>query len=174
MKLHLPSSWRLPLLLALVALVVDAAARWADDHWQTSIDEARTAARQERVARAPWRARTPAASASSLDWPTTWPEEAQRDQRLAALVASARQHGLQVSRTDVSAEPSAPGLASWQVRMTAQGTYAGIRHWTEHTLASQPSIAMQRLRLSRAGPEAVNLGVDVEWALHTRLGEATP
>lgn len=170
MTLALPRAWRVPMLLAALALVIDLLANLAEDRWQAAIDEAQLTARHQRAARRLQPAEAATSASTLANWPATWPAAEARDVQVSTLLSDARRLGLQVARADLSAAPAAtPGLISWHVRLTAQGPYASHRAWIQAALASHPSLELDRLRLSRANADAAEVGLDIEWTLHTRV-----
>lgn len=149
-------------LAALVAAVL--VPHWqqqaADEHraWQT---ERRSARARPAVAPAP----------AALPWTAELPGSPDNEARVAALLRSAEQNGVQVQRsqqqwaTGAPAAAGQPVIAVLQLSMQVVAPYAALRSWAAQALAADPHLALDALRLQRSNAGQTALTAELQWAL---------
>lgn len=165
----------LPWALATAALLGAAAlALGLTPRWQTD-----TAAAMQAVQALARRATTrPAAPAA-----TPAPDDAQRllqalapageaPGRVAALLALAQRHGVVVDSTRQAWAPPAAAaglpLQRLQLVIGARGGYTGLRGFVAEALQHDDALLLDQLRLTRARPDAAELGAELHWSLLLR------
>ncbi|CAD5373513.1 conserved hypothetical protein [Rubrivivax sp. A210] len=149
-----------------------ATALWAtpalDARTETAAAEALQLRRQALARQQPQA--TPAAvqAGAALAFREAFAPPASRAARVAALLALAEGHGLTLRRAEFrhQAEP-ALGLARYRITLPAEGGYAALRDFIAASLAADPALALDALRLARA--EGGGLRAELRFTLWTRL-----
>ncbi len=157
-------AWRWPALLGVAALLLAALlALVLTPRWQAAADAA--AAAQRAQLRAAVRAQ-PAAAQPAAKTPL-WPSPADRDARVARLVALAQDQGLQVLRVQQSWPTSAATPVWHTLSLPLRGTYASHRRYVEAALLADPALALDGLLLRRGATpgDAGLLEAELSWAL---------
>lgn len=96
---------------------------------------------------------------------TVWPAATARDARIATLVETALRHGLSPGSIEQQTRQDGGGRVAWlMVSMPLRGTYADLRAFIAAALQADPALALESLRLRRAGAEAGPLDADLTWA----------
>lgn len=152
------------LLAAVLALVVTP-------HWLQQAQQAADAARRERIAAADaLRARVTVAPPRLAAM--AWPEAAERDARVARLLALAREQGVvlrSLSQTPAAAAERgavAAGGPDWQTLvLPVRATYAALRGFVSAALAADPALALDAVQWRREGSERGELEAELTWAL---------
>lgn len=112
---------------------------------------------------------------SQADFVASFPDDAQRQARTAALLALAADQGLPWPRSDFSYRADAAlGLAQYRISMSLSGSYVQIRSYVAEALRRDPALALEGLRLRRGQPGAPELSAELSWVLHMRLPAAEP
>ena len=163
------------LALGLAALL---AAVLAPQWQQQAADEHRAWQAERRSARArPAVAAPPAA----LPWAAELPGSPDNEARVAALLRSAEQLGVQVQRsqqqwaTGAPAAAGQPVIAVLQLSMQAVAPYAALRSWAAQALAADPHLALDALRLQRANAGQAALTAELQWAMLLQAdGDSAP
>jgi len=98
-----------------------------------------------------------------------FPSDRVRQERLAALMALATEHGLEPRRAEFRLTPEAElGLSRYSVGMPITGPYAQMRAFIEEALARDPALGLDRVRLRRANvnPNAATVEMELDWTLY--------
>jgi Flp pilus assembly protein TadB len=89
---------------------------------------------------------------------TPWPRATERDARIATLIETALRHGLTAGSIEQQTRQEAGSRVAWVlVVMPVRGSYAAA-------LQADPALALESLRLRRAGAEAGPVDADLSWA----------
>lgn len=149
-----------------VALVLLAAAAWLawdiTPGWQA-----------QAAARVPAPPEPGALVAAPAANPTVLPAAEAARERVAALLALATRHGVQLQRVDARLQRQ-QGAEHLALGMQVRGAYPGLRAFVEAALAADAALALDSMRLQRDGPDAAELQAELGWALHHRPGAAEP
>ena len=95
-----------------------------------------------------------------------FPPARERTHRLAALLALATRHGLDVRRTDMHLQPQPElGLLRYSLVMPMAGAYQQWRAFVEAALAQDPALSLDRVQLQRASANAAAVEIDLSWTL---------
>jgi len=98
-----------------------------------------------------------------------FPAAAQRQQRVAALLSAATEHGLETRRVEFRlSHERALALARYSVATPVAGSYAALRAFIEDALARDPALSLDRLQLRRASAAAASVEADLSWSLYMR------
>jgi hypothetical protein len=126
------------------------------------------AQRRARQRLAPARA-VDAAPSGADDFRGGFPPASQRQERLAALLASATQHGLASRRIELRLSQDVPlGLARYSVTTPIVGSYAALRAFVEDAPARDPALSLDRLQMRRASVAAGAIEAELSWSLYMR------
>jgi hypothetical protein len=157
-------AWLWPALLGAAALLPAALlALVFTPGWLAAAEAAAAAQRAELRAAA----RAQPAVAKRVATTPQWPSTADRDDRVARLVALAQGHGLQVLRVQQSWPTSAATPAWHTLGLPLRGTYIDLRSYVEAALLADPALALDGLLLRRgaAAGDAGLLEAELSWAL---------
>lgn len=153
------------------ALTLAAAAAWiALVAVPAAHDEAsrqRDAARQDRamalkLAKARVHRSVPVDPAQSFA--AAFPPAQSRPERLARLIATAREQGLVFRRAETRhmAEAALP-MSQYQVVMPLDGSYAALREFIAQALLRDAALSLDALRLKRAGPQDERVQAELQF-----------
>lgn len=149
------------LLLLAVAVLVGA---WVSPRWRAEAEAAHAqhrAAHARSADEATKRGERQQAAAALAQQRLPWPEAAASPRRAAALDRLARRQGLQLQQVRQQLDAA----QHWQVAMVGSAPYGDIRRFVERALASDPALALDRLRLQRDDVEAEALRFEMQWSL---------
>ena len=122
-------------------------------------------------------ARRPKAnSPSSLDvekgpgrFLAAFPAMGQRQARVAAVLAMAGHHGLDIRRSEFQlGRDKTSGLVRYTMAMPLEGSYAQLRGFLEEALGADTALSLDRLRLRRASATATLVEADLAWSFYMR------
>ena len=98
-----------------------------------------------------------------------FPPAALRQQRVAALLSAATEHGLESRRIEFRlSHDAALGLARYSVTTPLTGSYAALRAFIEDAQARDSALSLDRLQLRRASVAATGVEADLSWSLYMR------
>ncbi len=98
-----------------------------------------------------------------------FPATAQRQQRVAALLSAATEHGLAARRIEFRlSQDTALGLARYSVTTPVTGSYAALRSFIEDAQAHDPALSLDRLQLRRTSTAAAVVDAELSWSLYMR------
>lgn len=96
-----------------------------------------------------------------------FPSARARQERLAALLTLAAQHGLEPRRAEFRLTQDADlGLLRYSVNMPLAGPYAQLRAFIEEAQARDPALGLDRARMRRASPNAATVEAELGWTLY--------
>lgn len=109
-------------------------------------------------------ARTPPSPQRFRD---AFPSARDRQERLAALIALAAEHGLEPKRTELrlSRDPELDMLR-YSVSMPLVGPYPQLRAFIEAAQARDPALGLDRLRLRRASAKDTTVESELGWTFY--------
>lgn len=112
-------------------------------------------------------------SAQIIRWTDTLPSTQQHETRVADLMEAA----LRNTVTVVAVEQGSPGapvprLRLQRIDLTARAPYADLRRFIEAALQADTGLALQRVTLSRANGDAVELDARLQFSLMERVEAA--
>jgi Tfp pilus assembly protein PilO len=118
---------------------------------------------QQRAQRQPIAEARPAAQ----QFRESFPSVRERQQRLAALLALATEHGLESKRGEFrSSTEGELGLVRYSVTLPLTGPYVQLRALIEAAHASDRALSLDRLRLRRASASAAVVDADLVWSFY--------
>lgn len=98
-----------------------------------------------------------------------FPDPDVRETRIAALLASARAHGLSLQRFEFRLSREAQlGLLKYSLNLPLSGTYAHLRSFVEDTQSSDTAVVLERMRLQRGSARATVVDADMTWSFYMR------
>ena len=96
-----------------------------------------------------------------------FPSARARQERLAALMTLATQHGLEPRRAEFRlAQDADLGLLRYSVNMPLAGPYAQLRAFIEEAQARDPALGLDRVRMRRASANAATVETELGWTLY--------
>jgi len=165
----LPWALAVTALLGAAALALGLTPRWQAD--AAAAEQAVQALARRAAARPAAPAATPAPDDAQRLLQALAPA-AEAPARVAALLALARRHGLVVDSTRQAWAPPAAAAAlplqRLQLVIGARGGYIGLRSFVAEALQHDDTLLLDQLRLSRARPDAAELGAELHWSLLLR------
>lgn len=168
-------AWGWPALAGVALLLAGGAlATWQVPRLHQAQAQAEAQLRQARAAARAARAVQAAAPAEPGDarqrFVDGFPPAAQRQQRLGALWALARSHGLAVRRSEFRAVADASlGLARYRITLPLEGAYPALRGFIEQALLQDPALSLDRLRLDRPDATSPGLRAELQLSLWSRM-----
>ena len=94
-----------------------------------------------------------------------FPAAADRQDRLAVLLALAAKNGLESKRSEFRlAQERDSGLLRYTVTMPVAGPYSQVRQFLEEAQAHDSALSLDRLRLRRASTSASTVETDLTWS----------
>jgi Tfp pilus assembly protein PilO len=166
-------AWGWPGAAGLVLLLVAAvlASTWLPNLAQRSRNLSVAAAEAEQQARRDRQRSLTTLTTLSPDqrFASAFPDPELREARVAALLASARTHGLSLQRGEfrLTREPHI-GLLKYSLNLPLSGSYAQLRAFVEDTQNRDTAIALERMRLQRGSPRAMVVDADLTWSFYMR------
>ncbi len=168
-----------PALAGTLALLLAALLAWGlVPRWRADQDSADRAL-QQRARQAPAVARVAAVLPADQRLAQALPPADAVPQRLAALVHSAGQRGLQLDSVRQAAPlrlgTGAAALPAERVplRLTGRGPYTAWRQFVADALQQDDALLLDQLRLGRRSPADSLLDGDLQWSLLQRAGGGT-
>jgi hypothetical protein len=166
-----------PALAGTLALLLAALLAWGlVPRWRADQDSADRAL-QQRARQAPAAARVAAVLPADQRLAQALPPADAVPQRLAALVHSAGQSGLQLDSVRQAAPlrlgTGAAALPAERVplRLTGRGPYTAWRRFVAEALQQDDALLLDQLRLGRRSPADNLLEGDLQWLLLQRAGD---
>ncbi|MGK2899649.1 MAG: hypothetical protein ACSLE9_13340 [Burkholderiaceae bacterium] len=96
-----------------------------------------------------------------------FPSARDRQERLAALIALAVEHGLEPQRTELRLSRDADlDMLRYSVSMPLVGPYAQLRAFIEAAQARDPALGLDRLRLRRASAKDETVETELGWTFY--------
>lgn len=104
---------------------------------------------------------------SSQRFRDAFPAARDRQERLAALIALAAEHGMEPKRTELrlSRDPELD-LLRYSIAMPLVGRYAQLRAFIEAAQARDPALGLDRLRLRRASAKDTVVESELGWTFY--------
>ena len=100
---------------------------------------------------------------------SAFPDPDLREARVAALLTSARTHGLSLQRSEFRLTREAQlGLLKYSVNLPLSGSYAQLRSFVEDTQSADTAVALERMRLQRGSARATVVDADLTWSFYMR------
>lgn len=141
---------------------------------ETVADSAALAERRARRLAAP-RPISAAQSTPEQRFRDAFPSARLRQERLAALLSLAAEHGLESKRTELRVTPERDiALDRYSVTMPVTGAYAQLREFIEAALTRDASLSLDRMRLRRASGNAALVEADLAWSFYMQRPVVAP
>ncbi len=157
--------------LVLLLLAAVLAVTWLPDLAQRSRHLSAVAAEAEQqVRRERQRSATPQAVQSPAQrFASAFPEPELREARVAALLTSARAHGLSFKTGEFQLTQEAQlGLLKYSINMPLSGPYAQLRSFVEHMQNADTALVLERMRLQRKSARDTAVDADMTWSFYMR------
>lgn len=164
-------AWRWPGALGLAALLmaVGGGVLWlpALEREAAALSADADAAELQAVRQSARRAQTAQAVPPPQRFRDGFPPARARQERLAALIALAVEHGLAPARTEFRLSRDAElDLLRYSVNMPLVGPYAQLRAFIEEAQARDPALGLDRLRLRRVAASANTVDSELGWTFY--------
>jgi hypothetical protein len=141
---------------------------------ETLADSADMAERRARRLAAP-RAVSAAPATPEQRFRDAFPSARLRQERLAALLSLAAQHGLESKRTELRLTTERDiALDRYSVTMPLTGPYAQLREFIEAALSRDASLSLDRMRLRRASGDVALVEADLGWSFYMQPPVSIP
>lgn len=151
-----------------VLLVAAGALHWGPtQQWHSDAEQAFLANKSQSLAMASQRAA--AAQPSGTPPENALPDASRFDSRLETMLGHASKAGLRLGDVTIVASSAAPpGTTQPRLELSAQGNYAAVRAFLQATLAADPALSLDQLRLSRPQVDVTDLQAHLTWTFHAR------